>query len=72
VQTLKFTYSSDNSSSFTIELTSEGSRITGSDLVLMGKYIRLLFATIRQIGEFNGSTLDVDEIIRKIMNGDDE
>lgn len=72
MQTLRFSYTSDNASSFTLELTSEGNRASGNDLVLMGKYIRLLFATIRQIGDINHSNLDVDELIRRIMEGGDE
>lgn len=72
MQTLKFVYHPDNGSSFCLELISEGNRIKGSDLVLMGKYIQLLFATIRQIGDFNNSKVDVDELINKLMNGDDD
>lgn len=73
MQTLTFTYSTDGASSFQLDLTSAGNRITGSDLILMGKYIQLLFATIRQITEINKTEADdIDELIRKLMHGDEE
>lgn len=70
MQTLRFTYTTDSDSSFELELTSEDERLTGSDLILMGKYIRLLFATIRKIGEINSSP-DIDSLIDDLMRGDD-
>ena len=70
MQTLRFTYTTDSASTFHLELTSEDERLTGSDLILMGKYIRLLFATIRKIGEINSST-DIDSLIDDLMRGDD-
>lgn len=73
MQTLTFTYSTDGASSFKLEINSVGSRITGGDLILMGKYIQLLFATIRQITEINKTEAeDIDELIRKLMNGGEE
>lgn len=70
MQTLKFSYKTDSESSFHIELTSEGERLTGSDLVLMGKYIHLLFITIRQIGNVSNSP-DIDAMIRDLMRGEE-
>ena len=72
MQTLSFTYSTDGVSMFKLDLTPEGNRITGNDLILMGKYIQLLFATIRQIGDVTNSNVDIDELIRKLMNEGDE
>lgn len=73
MQTLTFTYITDGASSFKLDLTSVGNRITGSDLILMGKYIQLLFATIRQITEINKTDADdIDELIRKLMNGGED
>lgn len=70
MQTLRFTYTTDSDSTFHLELTSEDERLTGSDLILMGKYIRLLFATIRKISEINSSP-DIDSLIDDLMRGDD-
>lgn len=73
MQTIKFTYSTDGVSSFELELHSAGERITGSDLVLMGKYIQLLFATIRQVGAIGTvSNVDIDAMIRELMKGEGE
>lgn len=73
MQTLRFTYRMAESS-FDLELESEGDRLTGSDLVLMGKYIHLLFITIRQIGATNSNipVTDIDAMIRELMGGEDE
>lgn len=71
MQKLKFAYKTDGVSQFELTLTPEGNRITGSDLVLMGKAIQVLFATIRQIGNINSSSnVDIDEMIRDLMKGD--
>lgn len=73
MQELKFSYSAGSGSHFDLALTSEGDRITSSDIVMMGSYIHLLFLTIRRIGAVaEKSSYDVDEMIRNLMNQDDE
>lgn len=73
MQELQFSYSSDGLAHFDLALTSEGDRITNSDIVMMGNYIHLLFLTIRRIGVVTENTsCDVDEMIRNLMNHDDK
>lgn len=73
MQEISFTYTPDGGSNFTLSFTSEGSRVTNSDIVMMGNYIHLLFLTIRQVGEFNAQAgTDIDEMIRNLMNRDEQ
>jgi hypothetical protein len=71
MQTIGFNYKTGEAS-FHLDLCSDGERITGSDLVTMGKYIRVLFATIRVIGIDNGSSIDVDAMLRELMGEDED
>lgn len=71
MQTLKFDYTTDSVSHFTLELYSDGERMTRQDLSLMGDYIYLLFITIKRLGNTN-SGIDFDGMLHNLMRDDDE
>ena len=71
MQTLKFDYTTDGVSHFTLELHSEGERLAHQDLLLMADYIHLLFITIKRLGNTN-SGVDFEAMLRNLMRDDDE
>lgn len=71
MQTLKFDYTTDSVSHFTLELYSDGERMTRQDLLLMGDYIHLLFITIKRLGN-TVRDVDFETMWRNLMRDEDE